>query len=47
MPSHNLINSEINYYQHESTFNCVNSKNNLPKIKYGVYIKNIDEYINQ
>ena len=32
------------YYQNEPKFNGVNSRNNLPKIKDGAYIKNLDEY---
>ena len=38
-------NSEIQkYYQNESRFNDVYSRNNLPKIKDGVYVINLDEY---
>ena len=45
MPSHHLTNFEIqNYYQKESTFNGVYSRNNLPKIKDGTYAINLDEY---
>ena len=32
------------YYQKEPKFNGVYSRNNLPKIKDGVYIINLDEY---
>ena len=45
MPPHPLTNFEIQkYYQNESKFNSVFSRNNLPKIKNGVYIINLDEY---
>ena len=41
-----LTNFEIQkYYENEPRFNCVFSKNNLPKkIKDGVYVINLDEY---
>ena len=32
------------YYQHEPKFNGVCSRNNLPKIKDGVHVINLDEY---
>ena len=32
-----------NYYQNEPKFNGVHSRDNLPKIKDGVYV-NVDEY---
>ena len=32
------------YYQNEPIFNCVFSRDNLPKIKDGTYIINLDEY---
>ena len=32
------------YYQNEPRFNCVFSRDNLPKIKDGTYIINLDEY---
>ena len=32
------------YYQKEPKFNGVYSRNNLPKIKYGAYVRNHDEY---
>ena len=32
------------YYQNESRFNCVYSRDNLPKIKDGAYVVNLDEY---
>ena len=45
MPPYPLTNFEIQkYYQNESKFNGVYSKNNLRKIKDGVYIINLDEY---
>ena len=45
MPHHPLTNFEMqNYYQRDPKFNGVYSRNNLPKIKDGVYIINLDEY---
>ena len=50
MPSHPLTNFEIQkYYQKETRFNGVYSRDNLPKrssaeIKDGAYIINLDEY---
>ena len=45
MPSHRLNNFEIQkYYENESKFNGVYSRNNLSKIKDGAYIINLDEY---
>ena len=45
MLSHPLKTFKIqNYYQNEPKFNGAHSKNNLPKIKAGVYVKNLDEY---
>ena len=45
MPPHPLTNFEMqNYYQNKSKFNGVYSRNNLPKIKDGVYVINLDEY---
>ena len=42
---HLLTNFEIQkYYQNEPKFNGVYSRNNLPKIKDGVYVINLDEY---
>ena len=43
---HLLTNLEIQkYYQNEPRFNCVFSRNNLPKtIKDGTYVINLDEY---
>ena len=49
MPPHPWTNFEIQkYYKNEPRFNCVFSRNNLPKkkIKDGVYIINLDEYAN-
>ena len=34
------------FYQNEPRFNGVYSRNNLPKIKDGAYIINLDEYSN-
>ena len=45
MPSHPLTNLKIqNYYQKEPKINGVYSRNNLPKIKDGSYVINLDEY---
>ena len=46
MPPHPLPNFEIQkYYQNESRFNGVYSRDNLPdEIKDGAYIINLDEY---
>ena len=45
MLPHPLTNFEIQkYYQTEPRFYGVSSRDNLPKIKYGAYIINIDEY---
>ena len=45
MPPHPLINSEVQkYYQNEPRFNGVYSRDNLPKIKDGAYVINLDEY---
>ena len=32
------------HYQNESRFNSVYSRDNLPKIKHGAYVINLDEY---
>ena len=32
------------YYQNEPRFNSVYSRDNIPKIKDGVYVINLDEY---
>ena len=45
MLPHPLTNFEIQkYYQNESKFNGVYSRNNLPKIKDETYAINLDEY---
>ena len=45
MPPHPLTNFEIQkYYQNEPRFNGAYSRDNLPKIKDGTYIINLDEY---
>ena len=45
MPPHPLTNFEIQkYYQNEPRFNGVYSRDNLPKIKDGVYVINLDDY---
>ena len=45
MPPHPLTNFEIQkYYQNKSRFNGVYSRDNLPKIKHGAYVINLDEY---
>ena len=45
MPRHPLTNFEIQkYYKNEPKFNGVYSRNNLPKMKNGAYLINIDEY---
>ena len=45
MPPHPLASFEIQkYYQNGARFNCVYSRENLPKIKDGAYIINPDEY---
>ena len=45
MPSNPLINFEIQkYYQNEPKFNGVYLRNNLPRIKDGVYIINLEEF---
>ena len=45
MSPHPLTNFEIQkYYKNESRFNGVYSRDNLPKIKDGAYIKNLNEY---
>ena len=32
------------YYQNEPKFNGLNSRNNLPEIKDGAYVINLDDY---
>ena len=45
MLPHPLTNFEIQkYYENESRFNGVYSRDNLPRIKDGAYIINLDEY---
>ena len=45
MPPHPLTNFEIQkYYKNEPRFNGVFSRDNLPKLKDGVYVINLDEY---
>ena len=45
MPPLPLTNLEIRkYYQKEAKFNGVYSRNNLPKIKDGAYVINLDKY---
>ena len=45
MPPYPLTNFEIQkYYQNEPRFNGVYSRDNLPKIKVGAYVINLDEY---
>ena len=45
MPPHPLTNFEIQkYFQNELKFNGVYSRNNLPKIKKGAYVINLNEY---
>ena len=45
MSPHPLTNFEIQkYYQNETKFNGVYSINNLPKIKDGAYVINLDEH---
>ena len=46
MPIHPLTNFEIQKcYQSEPKFNGVYSRNNLPKIKDGAYVINLQELI--
>ena len=45
MPPNPLTNFEIQkYYQNELRFNGVYSRDNLPSIRNGAYVKNLDEY---
>ena len=45
MPPHPLANFDMQkYYQNESRFNGVYSRDNLPKIKDGAYVTNLDGY---
>ena len=41
MPPHPLTE---NYYQHNSYFNSVHSRDNLPKVKDWLYLVNLDEH---
>ena len=46
MPPHPLNNFEIQkYYQNEPRFNGASSRDNLPQIKDGAYIINLDKYL--
>ena len=45
MPPHPLTKCEIQkYYENEPRFNGFYSRDNLPKIKDGAYVINLDEY---
>ena len=45
MLPHSLTNFELQkYYQNEPKFNGVYSRNNLPEIKDGTYVINLDEF---
>ena len=44
MPPHPLTIEIHKYYQNEPRFNGVYSRDNLPKIKDGAYVINLDEY---
>ena len=45
MPPQLLTNFEIQkYYQNQPKFNGVYSRNNLPKIKDGTFVINLNEY---
>ena len=45
MPRYPLTNFEIQkYYQNEPRLNDVYSRDNLPKVKDGAYVINLDEY---
>ena len=45
MPPNPLTNFAIQkYYQNEPKFNGAYSRNNLPKIKNGTYVINLDEF---
>ena len=47
MPPHPLTNFEIQkYYHNQPRFNGVYSRDNLPNIKDGAYVINLDEYSN-
>ena len=43
MPPHPLTNFEMqNHYWNEPKFNGIYSRNNLPEIKDGAYVRNLD-----
>ena len=45
IPAHSLTNFEIKkYYQNKPRFNGVSSRDNVPKIKDGTYVINLEEY---
>ena len=44
MLPHHLTNFEIQKYQNQPRFNGVYSRDNLPKIKDGAYVINLDEH---
>ena len=45
MAPHYLTDFEIQkHYQNEPRFNSVDSRDNLPKIKHGAYLMNLDDY---
>ena len=45
MPPYPLKNFEIQkYYQNRPKFNGVYSRNNLPKVKDGAYVINVDKF---
>ena len=45
MALHSSKNFEVQkYYQNEPKFNGIYSRKNLPKIKDGAYVINLDEY---
>ena len=47
LPFHPLTNIEISeYYANEPRFNGVYSRNNLPEIRKGAHVINLDEYEN-
>ena len=47
MPPHPLTNFEIQkYYKNEPRFNGVFSRDNLPKVKDGAHVINLDGYSN-
>ena len=44
MPPRPLTNFDIQKYQNKPRFNGVYSRDNLPKIKDGAYVINLDDY---